>query len=64
MGAAAVTEGTVRVFITGKAAGDEAFRKALTAAPAAMVEAEIGIKLPAGLSLKIDTGFGGQPSPN
>ena len=52
-GSTAVTEDAVRNFISGKAGEDAAFRDALLKDPAAVVEAEIGIKLPAGLSLKI-----------
>ena len=52
-GSTAVTEDAVRNFISGKAGEDAAFRDALLKDPAAVVEAEIGIKLPAGLNLKI-----------
>ena len=51
--ATAITEETVRAFITGKAAGDEAFRKALVTDPGAVIEAEIGIQLPQGLKLRV-----------
>ena len=49
----AVTEAGVREFIAGKAAQDEAFRKALLADALGTVEAEIGIKMPSGLKLVV-----------
>ena len=49
----AVTEDAVRGFLVGKAAEDAAFRKALTDDPLATVEAEVGIKMPAGLKLVV-----------
>ena len=52
-GSTAVTEEAVRDFITGKAGADEDFRAALLKDPGAVVEAEIGIKMPGGLKLKV-----------
>ena len=49
----AVTEAAVREFISGKAAQDEAFRKALIADALGTVEAEVGIKMPSGLKLVV-----------
>ena len=48
-----ITEASVREFIAGKAGEDEAFRKALLADPLGTVEAEVGIKMPGGLSLVV-----------
>ena len=53
VGATAVTEESVRAFITGKARDDEAFRAALVRDPVPAVEAEVGIKLPGGLKLEV-----------
>ena len=52
-GSTAVTEDGVRQFIAGKAGQDETFRKALLADPLATVEAEVGIKMPGGLKMKV-----------
>ena len=52
-GSTAVTEEAVRDFITGKAGADEDFRAALLKDPGAVVEAEVGIKMPGGLKLKV-----------
>ena len=52
-GSGAVTEESVRAFITPKAWEDEAFRAALVRDPGAVVEAEVGIKLPGGLRLEV-----------
>ena len=52
-GATAITENGVRQFIAGKAGQDETFRKALLADPLATVEAEVGIKMPRGLTLTL-----------
>ncbi len=49
----AVTEEAVREFIVGKAGEDDGFRKALLADPAAVVAAEIGVALPAGLKFTV-----------
>ena len=49
----AVTEAGVREFISGKAAEDEAFRKALLADALGTVEAEVGVKMPSGLKLVV-----------
>ena len=49
----AVTEAGVREFISGRAAQDEAFRKALVADAVGTVEAEIGVKMPGGLKLVV-----------
>ena len=49
----AVTEAGVREFISGKAAEDEGFRKALMADALGTVEAEVGIKMPSGLKLVV-----------
>ena len=51
--AKAVTEAAVRAFIGGKAARDEAFRKALLADALGTVEAEIGVRMPSGLKLVV-----------
>ena len=47
----AITEAGVRDFISGRAAEDEAFRKALVADALGTVETEIGVKMPDGLKL-------------
>ena len=52
-GATAVTEEAVRNFISGKAAADADFHAALVKDPGAVVEAEIGIKMPGGLKLVV-----------
>ncbi len=49
----AVTEEAVRGYIVGKAAQDDAFRKALLADPFSVVQNEVGIQLPAGLKLTV-----------
>ena len=51
--AKAVTEAGVREFISGRAAQDEGFRKALVADALGTVESEIGVKLPDGLKLVV-----------
>ena len=52
-GSTAVTEEAVRDFITGKAGTDEDFRAALLKDPIPVVEAEIGVKMPGGLKLRV-----------
>ena len=52
-GSTAVTEEAVRDFITGKAGADEHFRAALLKDPVPVVEAEIGVRLPGGLKLRV-----------
>ena len=49
----AVTEAGVREYISGRAAQDESFRKALLADASGTVEAEIGVKMPSGLKLVV-----------
>ena len=51
--AKAVTEAGVREYISGRAARDETFRKALVADAFGTVEAEIGVKMPSGLKLVV-----------
>ena len=49
----AVTEAGVREYISGRAAQDESFRKALLADAFGTVESEIGVKMPSGLKLVV-----------
>ena len=49
----AVTEAGVREYISGRAAQDESFRKALLADASGTVESEIGVKMPSGLKLVV-----------
>ena len=49
----AITEAGVREYISGRAARDEAFRKALLADAFGTVEAEIGVKMPSGMKLVV-----------